>query len=46
MGASVNARAVALLGYLSRVHPEHAGNEETICAMFGFTPAAFRAAED
>lgn len=39
--AHLNARAVALHDYLARANPDIASDEEAICALFGFTAAAY-----
>lgn len=46
MGASANAKAVALFGYLERARPELASDEAEICPLFGYPVDAFREAED
>ncbi len=39
--AHLNARAVALHDYLARANPDIASDEDAICALFGFTAAAY-----
>lgn len=46
MGASANAKAAALFGYLERARPELASDEDEICPLFGYPVEAFREAED
>ena len=46
MGASANAKAVALFKYLEHARPELASDEAEICPLFGYPVAAFREAED